>query len=164
VADKTFAVHGETWFDHEWATNQLAPDQIGWNWLSVQFNDSTELMLYQMRLQNGAPDPSSSGTFVAADGTTTYLPASAFRMTSLAFWKSARTGANYPISWRIEVPERGLNFTVRAAIENQELALMPLAYWEGAIDVDGTHNGQPIKGRGYLELTGYTGALNALQR
>ena len=25
-------VHGESWFDHEWASNQLAQDQVGWNW------------------------------------------------------------------------------------------------------------------------------------
>ena len=47
---KTFAVRGESWFDHEWATNQLAPGQIGWDWLSVHLYDGSELMLYQMRL------------------------------------------------------------------------------------------------------------------
>ncbi|MFL6539207.1 MAG: lipocalin-like domain-containing protein [Chthoniobacterales bacterium] len=164
VDGKAFQVSGETWFDHEWATNQLSPEQIGWNWLSVQFDDGTELMLYQMRLKNGAPDPSSSGTLIAADGSTMHLPASAYRMTPLTFWKSGKTGANYPISWRIELPERQISFTVRAAVENQELALMPLAYWEGAIDAEGTRDGHALKGRGYLELTGYAGALDALQR
>jgi predicted secreted hydrolase len=164
IDGKRFQVTGESWFDHEWATNQLAPEQIGWNWLSVQFDDGTELMLYQMRLKNGAADPSSSGTFIAGDGSTTHLPASAFPITPLTFWKSAKTGANYPISWRLELPERGINFTIRAAVENQELALTPLAYWEGAIVAEGTRDGRPIKGRGYLELTGYAGALNALQR
>ncbi|MDH3281566.1 MAG: lipocalin family protein, partial [Gammaproteobacteria bacterium] len=28
-------------------------------------------------------------------------------------------------------------------------------YWEGAVDVAGDHDGAPIKGRGYVELTGY---------
>ena len=164
VGGKTFRVRGDSWFDHEWATNQLAPEQIGWNWLSLHLEDGTELMLYQMRLQNGAADPSSSGTIVAADGSSTHLVSSAFRMTPAAFWKSGKTGANYPTSWRVEVPEAGLEFSVRPAIQNQELALMPLAYWEGAVDVEGTRDGKPIKGRGYLELTGYAGALRELQR
>src|SRR3954468_1377842 len=64
IGGKKLQVTGESWFDHEWATNQLAPEQIGWNWVSVQFDDGTELMLYQMRLKNGAPDPSSSGTLI----------------------------------------------------------------------------------------------------
>ena len=67
------AVRGESWFDHEWTTSQLGSEQIGWNWLCVQFGDGGELMLYQMRLKNGGIDPVSSGTFVAADGTTRFL-------------------------------------------------------------------------------------------
>ena len=59
-----FAIEGESWFDHEWATNQLAPNQVGWNWVSAQFDDGSELMLYEMRLTNGSIDPVSSGTFV----------------------------------------------------------------------------------------------------
>jgi predicted secreted hydrolase len=161
---KSRALHGESWFDHEWATNQLAPDQVGWDWLSVHFDDNTELMLYQMRLENGQRDPSSSGTLVAPDGSSTHLAASAYRMTATDFWKSDVTGARYPIGWRIELPEYGLECTVRAALANQELALQPLAYWEGAVEINASRNGKPIKGNGYLELTGYAGPLRELQR
>ena len=69
------AVSGETWFDHEWATNQLAADQAGWDWFSVQLSDGTELMLYRMRLKNGQADPASSGTLTRKDGTVLYLKA-----------------------------------------------------------------------------------------
>jgi predicted secreted hydrolase len=41
---------------------------------------------------------------------------------------------------------------------------MPLAYWEGAVEIEGTRDGGAIKGRGYLELTGYAGPLRELQR
>ncbi len=85
-------------------------------------------------------------------------------MTPTDFWKSEKTGAQYPIAWRIEIPQEKLEFNLRPVLENQELALTPLAYWEGAIDVEGTRDGKPIKGRGYLELTGYTGPLQELQR
>ncbi len=161
---ETSAVKGESWFDHEWATNQLAAGQVGWNWLSVHFDDGSDLMLYQMRLESGAPDPTSSGTLIAPDGTTTHLPSTAFRMSPKDFWTSAKTGAKYPIGWRIELPEKGLQFEVRASLENQELALLPLAYWEGAVEIKGTRNGEAFAGRGYLELTGYAGPLRELQR
>lgn len=164
TGSKSQPFRGESWFDHEWATNQLAPEQAGWDWLSVHFDDGSELMLYQMRLENGTADPASSGTLIAADGASTYLPGSSFRMTPTDYWRSGTTGAKYPIGWRIELTEHSLDFVVRAAVENQELAFLPLAYWEGTVDVNGTRAGNAIKGRGYLELTGYAGPLRELQR
>ncbi len=164
VGETTFAVRGDSWFDHEWATNQLGPGQVGWDWLSVQFDDRTELMLYQMRLEDGAADPSSSGTFSSANGSSVHLKSTEYRMTPGSVWKSEKTGARYPIAWRIEVPAARLVLEVRAVLANQELALRPLAYWEGAVEVNGTRDGQPIRGRGYLELTGYAGPLRELSR
>lgn len=157
-------VTGESWFDHEWATNQLAPEQVGWDWLSVHFDDGTELMLYRMRLADGSTDPTSSGTFIAANGASTHLPGRDFQMTPGVSWKSAATGANYPIGWRVAVPAMALQMEVRAVQQDQELALKPLAYWEGAVEISGTRDGKPMRGRGYLELTGYAGPLRELQR
>ncbi len=156
---ENFSVSGTSWFDHEWATNQLALHQLGWNWLCLQFADNTELMLYQMRRDDGSFDPASSGTLVAADGSATHLRAQDFSMTSSATWKSKKTGAVYPVQWRVRVPSRGIDVAVQPVVKDQELALMPLTYWEGAVDVSGSATGV-----GYLELTGYAGALSALNR
>ena len=164
LAGARHAIRGESWFDHEWATNELAPGQAGWNWICVQWEDGTELMLYQMRLENGEPDPSSSGTHIAQNGTSTHLSSAAFQMKPVRFWESKASGARYPIAWQVEIPEQHLAFTLRAVLEDQELALSPLTYWEGAIDASGTREGKPINGRGYLELTGYAGPLRELIR
>ncbi|MDQ2918956.1 MAG: carotenoid 1,2-hydratase [Verrucomicrobiota bacterium] len=161
---KSQPIHGESWFDHEWATNQLAPNQTGWDWLSVQFDDGRELMLYRMRLTNGSVDPTSSGTLIAPDGSSVHLANENFQMTPTDYWKSPKTGANYPIGWRVDLPEHDLRFTVRAAVKGQELAFPPLIYWEGAIEVNGSNANKAITGRGYLELTGYSGPLRELQR
>jgi predicted secreted hydrolase len=118
-----------------------------------------------MRLENGAVDPSSSGTWIAPDGTTTHLSAGDFQMTPAAFWKSKANGARYPIGWKIMLPAQHAEFTVTAPLEDQELKLGPITYWEGAIDATGTRDGNAVKGRGYLELTGYAGRMvEALQR
>jgi predicted secreted hydrolase len=121
-------------------------------------------MLYRMRLANGGVEPSSSGTWIAPDGTATHLRASDFQMTPSAFWKSKASAAQYPITWRVALPAQRVEFTVRAALEDQELKLGPITYWEGAVDADGTRDGKPIKARGYLELTGYAGTLGELRR
>jgi predicted secreted hydrolase len=162
VRGSTFSVSGESWFDHEWATNQLAPGQAGWNWVSTQFGDKTELMLYQMRLTNGGVDPVSSGTFIEADGSAISLTNADFQMAPLEFWKSPSTGANYPIGWRIVVPKTHLDFVIQPVLSNQELVFSPLIYWEGAFDAIGSREGKSIGGRGYLELTGYAGKLKGL--
>jgi predicted secreted hydrolase len=161
---KTHPFRGESWFDHEWSTSQLARDQIGWNWLCVQFDDGAELMLYQMRLRNNAIDPVSNGTFIAANGATTFLSSAAFAMTPMRTWKSKATSGDYPVEWRVEIPGQQLSFTVKPVLDDQELALSQLTYWEGAIDVGGERAGSSISGRGYLELTGYAPGSQSLGR
>lgn len=162
IDGQAIPVTGESWFDHEWATNQLAPDQSGWDWFSVQFEDGSELMLYQLRRRDGTSDPASSGTWVAADGATRHLTRDEIKLTPQKWWKSSKTPGNYPIHWRVEVPSLSLAMEVTTPVEAQELALDPISYWEGLIDVKGTRSGKPVAGHGYLELTGYAGEVVGL--
>jgi predicted secreted hydrolase len=53
IDERPVRVSGQSWMDHEFGTNQLGPDQIGWDWFSLQFDNGEELMLYQMRHQKG---------------------------------------------------------------------------------------------------------------
>jgi predicted secreted hydrolase len=85
-------------------------------------------------------------------------------MTPMVFWKSDVTRAQYPIGWHIVLPGQQAEFTIKAALEDQELKLGAITYWEGAIDAIGTREAKPIKARGYLELTGYAGTLGELRR
>jgi predicted secreted hydrolase len=134
--------------DHEWFTNQLAPGQVGWDWFSVQLEDNTEFMLFRLRRADGGVDPYSSGTFVDAAGKARHLSAGEFTLAPLAYWRSPKTGARYPIRWRIAVP--GKTFECDAALPDQELAGEGLTYWEGAVIYSGG-----ARGTGYLEMTGY---------
>lgn len=161
---ETRGVRGESWFDHEWATNQLAPDQVGWNWMGLQFSDGTELMLYQMSLASGGTDPGSSGTFAERDGSAVHVRADDFRMKQTRQWRSGVSGAAYPVEWKVEIPGKDFAVRVKPLLDNQELSLGPLTYWEGAVEIVGERAGRPITGRGYLELTGYAGPLTALHR
>lgn len=162
VGGVAYQVKGESWFDHEWATNQLAPGQAGWNWLSIQLADGTELMLYQMRLKDGTADPASSGTFVARDGTCRHLTSAEFTLTPGTLWKSTKTKASYPVEWHASVPLLGVDLHVTTPMKEQEMALGAIDYWEGMIDVRGTSQSKPVTGRGYLEMTGYAKSLAPL--
>lgn len=159
---KARSVRGESWLDREWASNQLTANQVGWNWFSLQFDDNTELMLYQMRTRDGGLDPNSSGTYVARDGTVQHLQREDYQLTPTKFWTSKATQGRYPIGWQLAVPKLNLQCTISTPLETQELVLNPVAYWEGLIDIQGTHAGSKVHGHGYMELTGYAGALVGL--
>ena len=162
--DKPQPVSGESWFDHEWASNQLSSDQIGWDWFCFQFEDQTEVMLYAMRRRDGTVDPVSSGTWVAADGRAEHLKFGDFKLRPTRSWHSRATGATYPLSWQVSIPSHRLDFAVETKLDEQELVLPPISYWEGAVRASGKRDGQRLEGHGYMELTGYTGALKGLQQ
>jgi predicted secreted hydrolase len=156
-------VTGQVWLDREWASNQLAPDQIGWDWFSLSLSDGSDLMLYRLRTANGT-DPFSSGTLVRPGAAPRHLKSGDFTMKPLRTWKSPATGGAYPMSWEIAVPSAEIGLSVQAVFPEQELALQPVSYWEGMVRATGTSGAQPIDGEGYLEMTGYAAPLQALQR
>ncbi len=45
LENKNFNVHGMTWMDHEFGSNQMTDKQVGWDWYSIQLEDKTEVML-----------------------------------------------------------------------------------------------------------------------
>jgi len=153
MADGAHDVSGEAWMDHEWFTEQLTSDQTGWDWFSVQLDNNTELMLFELRKHDGtsqqAIDPYSSGTFIDAAGRARHLKRADFTLEPLKLW------GKYPVAWRIRVPSLKIDLTSTAALDNQELhGKTGLNYWEGAVTYEGTH-----KGVGYLEMTGYDGPV-----
>lgn len=160
VDGDTLAVRGESWMDHEFASNALARTHAGWDWFSVQLDDGRELMLYQLRLANGGVEPLSHGTLVGADGRTRALALADFGVRATGRWKSPRTGAVYPAGWTLEVPSEQLALTLAPTVADQELVARRMGgvvYWEGSVRVRGTSRGRPLAGRGYVELTGYGG-------
>ena len=86
-----------------------------------------------------------------------------FTLQALKTWHSSQTNATYPIQWHVSIPAHQLDFTIQPRLDNQELALTDLSYWEGATRITGTRGGAPLTGEGYMELTGYAGALQGLQ-
>jgi predicted secreted hydrolase len=147
--DHAHDVTGQAWMDHEWFTEQLGNDETGWDWFSVQLDNNTELMLFELRKQDGEIDPHSSGTFIDAAGQAHHLKRDQFTLEPLAKW------GKYPVSWRIRVPSLKIDLTGKTTIDDQELhGKTGLNYWEGAVTYEGSN-----KGVGYLEMTGYNGPV-----
>jgi predicted secreted hydrolase len=159
LGGERIAVEGTSWMDHEFGTSFLEPTQAGWDWFSMQLDDGSELMVFQLRGIDGRVDPRSSGTLVARDGRSRALDAGAFALDAGRRWRSRETRGEYPVEWHIRVPGEQMDLRVRAVLDAQEMTgeVSGISYWEGAIEVTGTRAGRPVTGRGYLEMTGYSG-------
>ena len=160
VDGRRFDVSGASWMDHEFGTSMLEADQLGWDWFALQLEDGRDVMLYQMRRRDGSRDPFSSGSIVDRDGRVTRLGAGDYTLDALEVWQSPATGSRYPVRWRVSIPSQRLALEVRAAMNQQELhtpSSTGVTYWEGAVDVTGQSAGSASRGRGYMELTGYSG-------
>lgn len=158
-------VTGSSWFDHEFGSNQLTADQVGWDWFALRLSDGREVMLYVLRRKDGSVEPASSGTIVDKDGRSRHLPLSDVSIEVLERWKSPKSGGTYPGKWRINVKTGDLDITVTPLFANQELITgrsTGITYWEGAVGARGKSGGRDVTGEGYVELTGYAGSLGGV--
>jgi predicted secreted hydrolase len=159
---KEIPVQGRSWMDHEFGSTQLRAYQVGWDWFGIQLENGLDLMIYQIRHQDGRTDPYSSGTIIFPDGNHQHLPLKDFEIKFLDQWKSQKSGATYPSKWLLEVPASRIELLLVPTVKDQELITQEstrVTYWEGSVKVEGKYQGNPIKGMGYVELTGYAKPL-----
>ena len=163
IEGEDFAVTGQAWMDHEFFSDYLTEHKAGWDWMSVQLDDGTDLMLFGIRDAQGGYGPDTFGTFVDSGGGVRPIDPGGVAFRPGRRWRSEATGAEYPVEWQVEVPDLDLRLRVRPRIDAQEVVterrILP-AYWEGAVRFTGAREGRPVAGVGYLEMTGYAGKLD----
>jgi predicted secreted hydrolase len=151
-------VTGEAWFDHEWSSDVLDEQARGWDWMGINLEDGGALMAF--RLRDGAGRARwAAATLRTADGAVRTFGPDEVEWTPVRRWTSPRTGAEYPVQWRVRVG--GQEFEVQPLLDDAELdsrSSTGTIYWEGPVRLLGD-GGAPL-GRGYLELTGYAGPLD----
>ena len=155
LGDRRFAVRGQSWMDKELSTSQLAENQVGWDWFSLQLDDDRDLMLYLLRRKDGSTD-FRHATLVRANGEPLYMKDEQWSVRSTETWESKESGAVYPSLWEVSIPSEQLDLKLVPLTEDQEnRSRLPggVFYWEGAVIVV-DRDGRPM-GRGYVELTGY---------
>jgi predicted secreted hydrolase len=149
-------VSGEAWLDHEWSSEYLDTEAVGWDWAGINLDDGGALMIFRMRDARGATR-FAGGTLRDAAGHTQIFSPSDITLTPSRRWTSPRTGVIYPVAWRLRAGAR--EFELEPLMDDQENDARLSAgtiYWEGAIRA--SEAGRPV-GRGYLELTGYADRL-----
>ena len=147
-------VTGTAWFDHQWGDFSTA--QLSWDWFSLQLDNNSDIMIYQLRDKSNRPILYTGS--ITENGKTEILMSSDFSLNKGKKWVSNKTGISYPVEWQIKIPAKNIAVTTRSILNDSEFDATLTTYniyWEGAVQVTGTHTGQ-----GFMELSGYGNSKN----
>jgi len=118
-------------------------------------------MVFHLRKKDGASE-TPFGTLTSPDGSVTKLAGDDITIIPRGQWRSPATNALYPAAWTISVKKTDTTLEVAPAVPDQELSARrstQVTYWEGAVNLRGRHQGKPVTGVGYAELTGYAHSM-----
>lgn len=154
---KSLPVTGRAWLDHEWSDSFLPAGSVGWDWIGINLADGGALTAFRLRRADGS-SLYAGGSHRSAAGTLRVFASDEVRFEPQRRWRSAASGATYPVDWLVETPAG--RHRVHALLDAQELDSRSgtgAVYWEGLSDLLDADGGRV--GRGYLEMTGYAGTL-----
>lgn len=172
IGEKNIAIQkGNAWYDHEFGRSQdekknqeidVSKD-VAWDWISVQFDNDTELTAYN--LVENATNENCGSYLILIDKNSKRKQVKDFTFKAIGKqWTSTRTFQDYPTHWLLEAPSIGLQLEVEAVFAEQEFAtvISKPAFWEGRVNVKGQMQNENLQGKGFIERSGF-GALNNLE-
>lgn len=156
--DNSTAAPHRAWLDHEVSDALMHPEAEGWDWIGMNLHDGSALTAFRLRRKDGS-SLWAGGSWRAPRQATRAFAAHEVAFTPLRWWTSPASGARYPVAWRVTTPAG--DWEVQALLDAQELdsrASTGTIYWEGLCDLREADGGA-LRGRGYLEMTGYAQRL-----
>lgn len=149
-------VTGAAWMDHQWG--DVVGQRVGWDWVSVQLDDGSDLMVVMVWDPLDRTHFAGYGTLASPDGSVITLEEDDVSISSADSWTSPATGIEYPSGWMVSVSSLDLDLELEPVLLDSEFAdsrFTPASYWEGEVRVFGTRQGRSVGGRGFVELVGY---------
>ena len=171
--NKKRKVSGIGWLDHEWMSQLLMDDFVGWDWIGINLIDGSSLMVFKIRKQDGSIgwsdysfiDKSQQKRVIREfNGVFSDQRERHFKNKNEVIWRtrknwrSPRSGAIYPIEQSIFINK--VEYGIIPIMSDQEVDALQSTgnyYWEGAVTMI---SGKKEIGVGYLELTGYAAPLS----
>ena len=128
--------------------------QVGWNWISAQLEDGTDLTYYPEQYVYSGQSAGDHALTIGAHGDVARWEGATFE--PLEWWQSSHTFVEYPIRWKLTIPGAGIELDVKAAFKDQEVMTLIAknSFYEGRVHVEGTRKGKPIRGVGFVERSG----------
>jgi predicted secreted hydrolase len=152
IGGRKLSVAGGAWLDHEWSSEVMARDAVGWDWAGINLADGGALMAFRMRGRDGSA-LWAGGTHRDRHGNTRSFAPGEVSFAPQRRWRSPRTQVDYPVAMALGAG--GADYALVPLLDDQELdsrASTGTIYWEGAVRAQ--QGGREV-GKGYLELTGY---------
>lgn len=155
-------VTGRAWIDHQWGDyfGWLIADRddgyhpFGWDWFGINLDDGTDLLLETHRYVNSSKRMINFA-YIFRDGRIIPIR-DEIALVPTGYWRSPHTMHNYPLYWRLDIPQLEINLDFAPLSLDQEIPVFGMnAIWEGAGLVNGMHKGRPVRGEARLELHGY---------
>ncbi|HAD91331.1 MAG TPA: hydrolase, partial [Alteromonas macleodii] len=140
IEGNSVRVTGKGWFDHEWTSHLANSEAMGWDWFSLHLDDGNKLMAFRMHAMNENMKNSKSkhseifttASYIAENGTKETIDQANVSITPMAYETINEGGVPraVPTIWRIQIPIKDIDVTVKPFKENQwNNSLFP--YYEG---------------------------------
>jgi predicted secreted hydrolase len=155
---ETADVEGMGWMDHQWMDSF---GEGGWDWFSVQLDNGTEVIFWQVIGPDGSPEYFDL-TLMREDNSVYHT--GSLELEKLETWVSPDSGNEYGVRWRVRGEGEDMDLEITARNPEQEILMsgaMPgagWAFWEGGTIVSGSLGGEEVSGLGYAELVKFHSA------
>jgi predicted secreted hydrolase len=146
------SVEGQAWLDHAWGTLPAGGGAVGLNRFAIQLDRDRELVCLQLRREDGTGTPIPACAMILADGQVQSFRRREIRLDPFERWLSPRSGARYPVAWRLSIPILDLELELVPLARDQE-ADDAVRLWSGAVQANGRLGGEVIAGHGRIETT-----------
>jgi predicted secreted hydrolase len=156
---ETFPVTGLAWLDRAWGAVPTGQGQLALNRFQLPLADGRELLCLELHRRDHSAPPLTTALLVERDGSTRRFERREVTLAATDAWSSPHDGARYPAGWRLRIPSAQIDLELEPVLADQELRLS-LRYWGGMVQMHGQAGGQPVRGYGQVELSGYGKAQN----
>ncbi len=155
---------GQGWYDHEFGgvpqeETGTPGMQYAWNWAAIQLSNGYDVSVATLVDPRSKPFKvmETRSIVIDADSQRSQPEDLVFEGLPGADWTSVRTFNTYPTAWRVSLPSAQLELELRAPFDDQEFLTLIAkpGFWEGRLDVKGTHKGKPVTGLAYIERNGF---------
>lgn len=153
-------VIGSGWIDHQFGDFLQKGKKDTYEWFCIQLDNNVDVICWYNYVKRELFYPLM--TYMFADNTV--KNGKKFKIETLDYWVSPRL-FKFGSKWRITESSQKLDVIVKPVIQNQ-LVLVPfpfevtdtpelylVGFYEGSTVVEGSFQGKPVRGVGYVEMT-----------
>ncbi|NLH48259.1 MAG: hypothetical protein GX444_06605 [Myxococcales bacterium] len=151
------SVRGSGFFEHEFTSYRLPAATPGWDRVFLSLNNNYQLLLVRLRAANGASQSDAPLAVILPDSETMEFRAPGYDCQP-SLYQAEKSGRNaYPIAWNMRLEHYQADLRVKALMPGltQRRAADQQRSWEGLCEVEGSWRSWPVRGTGFIELTGY---------